>query len=353
MLNRKQRRAKKITARRPSPTDTPAKQFAAFLKQPGKIYAVKLPDEKSFIVKVTEAEYPIFATICSQLNAVLGFCEVQGMTPVEAHVADVEEVAQSSAESTRRIREARARQEAAEEHLTNARRDASNSRSKLDTAEVDASMARHPAGKKRPAGGRHRADEPDTTFDRLVASGVVDNNEGAAQLAALEIAAAQDEVNRKADDLETANQRLRDAYERGGEIHNQRVLDGFTEKAGQAIADQAEQIETDNPPKEFQPNVTPFRPQPGRGHDCGANDDYWQGAPGDIHICRVCDARWIAVEDGPLDIRWERYREEEPAVQKIGCPFCDARFTGPDITGLMSTYTRHIADEHAPATDAG
>ena len=231
-LNRKARRARG-TWRRPSPTDSPAQQMKAFLKAPGKFHIVQLPDEKSFVVKVTEDEMPIFLTMCQQIRGVLGHCEAIPATPVEAHVADAQEIAQQTAESSRRIREARARQA---DHET-----ASNPCAKPEPSQVDAAMARHPAGKKRPAGGgRHRAPEPDTTFDRLVAAGPADTDEATKRLAAMEIAAAQQQVATAQDQLEEANQRLRDAYDRGGELHNRAVIEKLAEQAGQAIAEQAD-----------------------------------------------------------------------------------------------------------------
>lgn len=238
-LNRKSRRAQK-NWRRPSPTDTPAQQFAAFLKAPGKMYAVELPDQKSFVVKVTEAEMPIFQTICQQLRGVLGHCEARGMTPVEAHVANTQEVAQSAAEATLRVRRARQRAQEATEHAEHADDDLERARTRHQAdAALDASIRRHPAGKQR--GGRHRAPELATTFDQLAALGADDTTEGAKRIAAIRIAAAQDQVAKAQDELERANSRLAEAIDTGGEIHNRDVIERFTQKASEIITEQTGQ----------------------------------------------------------------------------------------------------------------
>lgn len=243
-LNRKSRRAQK-NWRRPSPTDTPAQQFAAFLKAPGKMYAVELPDQKSFVVKVTEAEMPIFQTICQQLRGVLGHCEARGMTPVEAHVANTQEVAQSAAEATLRVRRARQRAQDATDDAQQAADDLERARTRRETvaeadAALDASIRRHPAGKQR--GGRHRAPELATTFDQLAALGADDSTEGVKRIAAIRIAAAQDQVAKAQDELERANSRLAEAIDTGGEIHNRDVIERFTQKASAAIAESAAPI---------------------------------------------------------------------------------------------------------------
>lgn len=242
-LNRKSRRAQK-NWRRPSPTDTPAQQFAAFLKAPGKMYAVELPEQKSFVVKVTEAEMPIFQTICQQLRGVLGHCEARGMTPVEAHVANTQEVAQSAAEATLRVRRARQRAQESTEHAEQTVDDLERARTRRETvaeadAALDASIRRHPAGKQR--GGRHRAPELATTFDQLAALGADDTTEGAKRIAAIRIAAAQDQVAKAQDELERANSRLAEAIDTGGEIHNRDVIERFTQKASEIITEQTGQ----------------------------------------------------------------------------------------------------------------
>lgn len=250
-LNRKARRAqKKGNWQRPTPDLTPQQQMKAFLDAPGKFHIVRLPDGKSFVVKVTDAEMPIFATICQQLRGVLGFCEAIAATPVDAAVANTQQVAESSAESTKRIREARARIASIEESDLAPDRDffdpASAFRSataeKLAAGTLDAAVQRRPAGKQR--GGRHRAPEPDTVFDQLAAG--ADDAEGRARLASIEIAAAQDAANAASDELEKANQRLRDAYERGGDIHNARVLDQMTEHAAEAVEEAPPYFDADD-----------------------------------------------------------------------------------------------------------
>lgn len=273
-LNRKTRRARG-TWRRPSPTDTPQQQMKAFLKAPGKFHIVQLPEGKSFVVKVTDAEMPIFLTICQQLRGVLGQCDAIPATPVEASVADTTEIAQQTGEATRRIREARTRTEPA------------TAPAQTGQDDLNATIARHPAGK--PRGGRHRANEPDTTFDRLVAAGPVDNDEGARRLAAMEIAAAQQQVAAAQDQLEAANERLRDAYDRGGELHNRSVLDRFAERAGQAIAEQPE-------PGHF--------PEP-------------------------------------------EIRQADAEPTKLTCPLCPAEIINPDRIQALNLYAHHIRTSHA------
>lgn len=271
MLNRKARRAKKN--RRPFASDSPADQMKAFLKQPGKFHIVQLPEQKSFVVKVTEAEMPLFLTICQQLRGVLGHCEAIPATPVDASIADTQMIAEDSAQASKRIREARQRQAEAEHtpptlHVV---------REKSD--DELAAMERHPAGKQRPAGGRHRAAEPETTFDKLAAGNAVDE-ETRRRLASIEISAAQAEAARAQDAYEAANQRLRDAYANGGELHNRAVLDKFAEQAGQTIAEHTER------------------------HQCEQPD----AAPGDKFRC-WCGQAWVAKEHGPLDIRWYHWPE--------------------------------------------
>lgn len=225
MLNRKARRAKKQSSwRRPSPTDSPAQQMQALIQAPGKFHIVQLPEGKSFIVKPTDAEMPIFLTMCQQLRGVLGYCEVIPATPVEAHVASAQELAEQTAGDPERIRQAQARQ--------NARTAGERAVERFVEDELAAARARHPAGKQRR--GRHAAPEPDTTFDQLMTAR---SDDDARRLAAIELAAAQDQVARAQDQLEAANDRLRDAYERGGELHNRSVIEKFAERAGQAIAE--------------------------------------------------------------------------------------------------------------------
>lgn len=42
-------------------------------------------------------------------------------------------------------------------------------------------------------------------------------------------------------------------------------------------------------------------------HDCDRST--WCGAPGDQRICPECHQVWVALDAGPLDIRWERLWE--------------------------------------------
>ncbi|OCB56149.1 hypothetical protein A5722_14735 [Mycobacterium vulneris] len=334
MLNRKARRAKKN--RRPFASDSPADQMKAFLKQPGKFHIVQLAGDKSFVVKVTEAEMPLFLTICQQLRGVLGHCEAIPATPVDASIADTQMIAEDSAQASKRIREARARQEgtAAEDAL--AASDPKYHRTsptlhvvREKSADELAAMERHPAGKQRPAGGRHRAPEPETTFDKLAAGAGPVDDETRRRLASIEISAAQAEVARAQDAYEAANQRLREAYANGGELHNRAVLDKFAEQAGQAIAEQAEQTESDIPAKDIHGNVTPDATLPlcphktlhGPGpagpwvcNQCGATVtqiadsshrcDQPNAAPGDKWRC-WCGKAWIAEALGELDIAWK------------------------------------------------
>lgn len=240
-LNRKQRRARG-NWRGADAADTPQKQFRDFLKAPGRMYIIQLPGEKSTVMKVADTDETFFRLFCAQLQGVLGDeFQVIPATPVDASVATAQDIANSTAASTKRIREARARQ--AEAEVWEAALDKVNSEAQ---EALDATIARHPAGKQR--SGRHRAAEDDTAFDRLVAAGPVDNDEGAKRLAAMEIAAAQDAARAASDALEEANRRLRDAYDRGGELHNRAVLDRFTEQASDALAEQADREGVDDGP---------------------------------------------------------------------------------------------------------
>lgn len=322
MLNRKARRAKKT--RRPFASDNPADQMKAFLKQPGKFHIVQLPEQKSFVVKVTEAEMPLFLTICQQLRGVLGHCEAIPATPVDASIADTQMIAEDSAQASKRIREARQRQQQAEDRL-NAERGLkafTDAEANVPTLHVvreksdaeRASMERHPAGKQRPAGGRHRAVEPETTFDKLAAGAGPVDDDTRRRLAQIEIAAAQAGVAEAQDAYEAANQRLREAYANGGELHNRAVLDKFAEQAGQAIAEHAD----------VQPlceHKTLHGPGPGGPwvcNQCGATVtqladsshrcEQPNAAPGDKFRC-WCGQAWVAKEHGPLDIRWEHWPE--------------------------------------------
>ena len=225
-LNRRQRRARKD--RRPHASDTPQQQMRDFLRAPGKLHIVQLPDEKSFVVKVTEREMPLFLTICQQLRAVLGQCDAIPATPVDASVADAQTIARQTANDPQRIADAQRRQNEAEQ----ARAAASAGKATADefAADLAASIARHPAGKKR-SGGRHAKPEPENTFDKFAAT------QDKVRAASIELAAAQDAAARAQEAADAANARLAEVYERTGEIHNQRVLGAFTEAAGQAIAE--------------------------------------------------------------------------------------------------------------------
>lgn len=206
----------------------------AFLKSPGKFHIVQLPDEKSFVVKVTDAEMPIFLTMCQQLRGVLGQCDAIPATPVDAHVATNQEIAESSAASTKRIREARQRQDVASADVA------------AEERELKAARDRHPAGKRR-AGGRHAKPETETTFDQLMATADADDEAAKKQIARMEIAAAQDRVARVQDEMEKANEALRQAFERGGEIHNRAVIEKFAQQAGDAIAEKLADDEKEPP----------------------------------------------------------------------------------------------------------
>lgn len=338
MLNRKNRRAKKN--RRPFSSDSPAAQMKAFLKQPGKFHIVQLAGDKSFVVKVTEAEMPLFLTICQQLRGVLGHCEAIPATPVDASIADTQMIAEDSAQASKRIREARARQEqtesddfhrcacgrtiTAEQITCHACADVTSAptlrvvREKSD-AEI-AAMERHPAGKQRPAGGRHRAPEPETTFDKLATGAGAVDDDTKRRLAQIEIAAAQAEAARAQDAYEAANQRLREAYANGGELHNRAVLDKFAEQAGQAIAEHADvqplcehkTLHGPTPDGEWICNkcgatVTPVVTSPATvtpTHRC----EQPNAAPGDKWRC-WCGQAWEAEAHGELDIRWKRWPE--------------------------------------------
>lgn len=310
MLNRKARRAKKN--RRPFTSDNPADQMKAFLKQPGKFHIVQLPEQKSFVVKVTEAEMPLFLTICQQLRGVLGRCEAIPATPVDASIADTQMIAEDSAQASKRIREARRRQEQAEaEHA------APTLHVVREKSELDDAIDRHPAGKQRPAGGRHRAVEPETTFDKLAAGAGPVDDDTRRRLAQIEIAAAQAEAAAAQDAYEAANQRLREAYANGGELHNRAVLDKFAEQAGQAIAEHTDEVQ---PLCEHKTLHGPGPEGPWICNQCGATVtrlvesdsshrcDQPDAAPGDRFRC-WCGQAWVAKEHGPLDIRWEHWPE--------------------------------------------
>lgn len=231
MLNRKARRAKKKNNwMQSSPTASPQEQLRAFLQAPGKMYIINLPGQKSTVMKVRAEDEQFFRFFCGQLTGVLGSEDFQVIpaTPVDAQYASTQEIAEQTAAHPARLREAQRRQDEAQRepqlHVVR------------DDTELDASMNRHPAGKQR--GGRHRAPEPDTTFDRFARGGVVRDEEDRRRIAAMEIAAAQDAAARAADALEAANERLREAYATGGELHNRAVLDRFAERAAEKIAEQ-------------------------------------------------------------------------------------------------------------------
>lgn len=335
MLNRKARRAKKNC--RPFASDSPADQMKAFLKQPGKFHIVQLPEQKSFVVKVTEAEMPLFLTICQQLRGVLGHCEAIPATPVDASIADTQMIAEDSAQASKRIREARRRQEQAEAehaaptlHVVREKSDAER-----------ASMERHPAGKQRPAGGRHRAVEPETTFDKLAAGAGPVDDDTRRRLAQIEIAAAQAEVATAQDAYEAANQRLREAYANGGELHNRAVLDKFAEQAGQAIAEHADvqplcehkTLHGPTPDGEWICNkcgatVTPVVTSPATVttiHRC----EQPNAAPGDKWRC-WCGQAWEAEAHGELDIRWKRWPERSIDVERQAAIDAALRQAGRD-----------------------
>lgn len=372
MLNRKARRAKKN--RRPLDSDSPADQMKAFLKQPGKFHIVQLAGDKSFVVKVTDAEMPLFLTICQQLRGVLGHCEAIPATPVDASIADTQMIAEDSAQASKRIREARARQERAESddfhrcacgrtitaeqitcHACAGVASAANAptlhvvREKSDAER--AAMERHPAGKQRPAGGRHRAPEPETTFDKLAAGAGAVDDDTKRRLAQIEIAAAQAEAARAQDAYEAANQRLREAYANGGELHNRAVLDKFAEQAGHAIAEHADvqplcehkTLHGPTPDGEWICNkcgatVTPVVTSPATvnpTHRC----EHPNAAPGDKWRC-WCGQAWEAEALGELDIRWCTWPERSIDVERqaaIDAALLEAgRASGTHITEGLS-----------------
>ncbi|GAS94402.1 2,4-dihydroxyhept-2-ene-1,7-dioic acid aldolase [Mycolicibacterium canariasense] len=281
-LNRRQRRAR--VHHRPVAGDTPSQQMKALLKQPGKFHIVELPEGKSFVVKVTDREMPLFTTMCLQLRGVLGYCEVRGATPVDASIADIGTIARQTANDPARLRIAQERTDAAaragcdnpDEVLTgNVTPDAD--------AELDAAIARHPAGKKRASGGRHAKPEPDTVFDQLAAG--AGDEDTARRLAAMELAAAHDEVRKAGDALDDANRRLAEVYERAGELHNRHVLDKFTEQASEAISDKLDApryTPDDGPPYEL-------------GRDFTVADRY--PAPAPDRIDNIDTARQSAIDE--------------------------------------------------------
>lgn len=324
-LNRRQRRSKKNTVHRPDPSQSPQQQMKAFLKAPGKFHIVQLPDEKSFVVKVQDSEMGIFLTMCQQLRGVLGHCDAIPATPVEASVADTNQIAQSAALSTKRIREARQRQGDAVEHVYRSEDELAAARMKRDEADVE--NARIDAIHRSQKSGRHRAQVPETTFDRLVGSGADDSEEGAKQLAAMELAAAQDQVAAAQDKLEEANSRLRDAYERGGELHNRSVIERFAEKAGEAVAESVE-------PDEARENdgYQPIDPQ-------------WQmTAPGSAQI-----PDGDAIVPGVDCQLGDRYRLPVEHVDNVigstfsaKCPLCELQVSGRTAEWVQQTYDAHI-----------
>ncbi|AUV60855.1 hypothetical protein I5J35_gp77 [Mycobacterium phage Rem711] len=248
MLNRKQRRARKQPKNwtPPTPADSPQEQFRKFLAAPGQMYIINLPGNRSTVMKVRDDDDQFFRFFCAQLAGVLGseFAVIPA-TPVDAKMATTQEIAEQTGEATRRVREARRRQEAAEDRVERAKAELDGARQTIagarlnpDTVDaLNAAMNRHPAGKQR--SGRHRAPEPETTFDKIAGAGAVDDEDAKRRLASLEIAAAQDQVARAQDELEAANERLRAAYESGGELHNQRVLNDFAQRAAERIAERA------------------------------------------------------------------------------------------------------------------
>lgn len=305
-LNRRQRRARKD--RRPHAGDTPAQQMRDFLRAPGKVHIVQLPEEKSFIVKVTDREMPLFLTICQQLRAVLGHCEAIPATPVDASVADTQTIARQTASDPQRVADAQRRQDEADQERAN----------QADADELAASMERHPAGKRR-SGGRHAKPEPDNTFDKLAAS------EDRIRAASIELAAAQDASAKAQDQLDAANARLAEVYERTGDIHNQRVLNQFTDAAGQAIAEQAEQTENDG--------KQPYDPQ---WQMSGPGKFTIDDAPNGYSAPEVFAPR----TDGNYTHQMHCSREE-----------CDWTGQHPNAADLARDYARHIA-EHAQADDS-
>lgn len=321
-LNRKARRAQKN--RRPYSEDSPKDQMKAFLKQPGKFHIVQLPENKSFVVKVTEAEMPLFLTICGQLKGVLGFCEAIPATPVEASVADTQMIAADSAQASKRIREARQRQDLASAAAADAERGLKAQRDELAEArqrrdaDLDASVSRHPAG-------RHRKPEPETTFDRLLAVGPATGEDAQRRAAALEIAAAQDAVARAQVELDRANEAYGDAVERGGELHNRAVLDRMSARAGEAI-----ERNIGNCPVHH-PNADPNNTKP---CSCGA-DGYGEFEPGYGPFG----------VDGPI-------RKEDYELKRYGatCPEdeCGWTYTDTDKSTVATQFGQHMMT-HAQA----
>lgn len=291
MLNRKQRRARKQSKNwtPPTPADSPQEQFRKFLAAPGQLYIINLPGNRSTVMKVRDDDDQFFRFFCTQLAGVLGseFAVIPA-TPVDAKMATTQEIAEQTGEATRRVREARRRQEAAEDRVERAKAELDGARQTIagerlnpDTVDaLNAAMNRHPAGKQR--SGRHRAPEPETTFDKIAGAGAVDDEDAKRRLASLEIAAAQDQVARAQDELEVANDRLRAAYEAGGELHNRHVLDKFAERAAERIAEIGDQDdEWNDPSDEF--------------HEPGRYVDYDDGhAGGYPHHC-------TEPEPNPLD----------------------------------------------------
>lgn len=379
-LNRRARRAAKSKASRPTPADSPAQQMKKFLKAPGKVHIVQLPDEKSFVVKVTDDEMPLFLTICQQLRGVLGYCDAIPATPVEASVATTQQIAESSAASTKRVRLAQQRQENHDKEGSSSTAFSDFTRAGKDfgaeyarafdelgearrrrEADEQAARSRHPAGRK---SGRHRAPEPDTAFDRLVAAGPVDNEDGARRLMSMEIAAAHDNVARKQAELDAANEQLRDAVDRGGELHNRYVTEQFTERAGERIAQAADT--PDEPGACPAPQIDDGGPPLIIGQDIHAT----VRASDHKHVNQVesvrfgidadlAERRQEAIEDAQRLFDYQNSRpmplpDETVTVQCAitGCPW---EASGPDREQLRLIYGAHI-DTHrhtAGLPDAG
>ena len=340
-LNRKQRRSRERgNWRQPSPNDSPQQQFRDFLAAPGKMYIINLPGKKSTVMKVGETDEPFFRMFCAQLQGVLGGeFQVIPATPLDAKIADTQMIAEDTAVASKRIRAARQRQAKAEalRAETDDLNDALNDPT-LDE-QIDAAIDRHPAGKQRPGSGRHRKAEPDTTFDKLVAAGPVDSDEGARRLASMEIAAAQDQVARAQDQLEEANQRLRDAYDRGGELHNRSVLDKFSEQASQAFAEQAEQMSATQEV----------------GKDGGQRANAWGNNPDAPSItyahpdAQEAYPQWN-ISEGTGRIEAESIDAAEPlSSQTLQCPFCPAEIAGYGKAALMETFSAHVQQHRRQA----
>lgn len=85
---------------RPNPNQTPTQQLHTFLQAPGQIHIVTLPNNRQFVIKVTDQEMPIFTTICLQLRAVLGHCEATPATPITATPATTQTTAHDTAQQT-------------------------------------------------------------------------------------------------------------------------------------------------------------------------------------------------------------------------------------------------------------